>query len=349
LTSSLAFALTDHVEGPREKSSSEVYEEVAELVCLADALGVEYAWFSEHHAHAHFGHLPTPLLYALHLAGRTEHILLGTAIVCLNLHHPLAIAESVAVADVLIGGRISPGFGSGSTPEEFGYFGLEVTEAEERHERFAEALKVVLAAWRGEVGPAENRYVKVPAHGPLPVARPDLHVRSWLAVNSVGSAAIAGRLGFNMMFSHLRTPEQYRTYLDTYRAEGGSGLVAANRPVYVGVDDATAWREVEPALRTLWRRFRTEGKIAADTIELDDPRSLCGHPINFMVGGPDSVATQIEALRLEVPFDVMNVELRWEGLSHARVCQSLRLLAEQVRPRLPYLPSPLRGGLGRGA
>jgi alkanesulfonate monooxygenase SsuD/methylene tetrahydromethanopterin reductase-like flavin-dependent oxidoreductase (luciferase family) len=109
--------LTDHLEGPREQPSAAIFDEVSDLVRLADQLGVQFAWFSEHHAHAHFGHMPTPLLYALHLAGQTQNIRLGTAIICLNLHHPLDIAEQVAVADILTGGRMAVGFGSGSTPE----------------------------------------------------------------------------------------------------------------------------------------------------------------------------------------------------------------------------------------
>ena len=90
--------LTDHLEGPQDRASCEIFREVGELVELADRLGVRYAWFAEHHAHAHFGHLPTPLLFALHLAGRTRRIGLGTAIICLNLHHPLDVAEQVAAS-----------------------------------------------------------------------------------------------------------------------------------------------------------------------------------------------------------------------------------------------------------
>src|SRR4051812_59194 len=104
-----SIGLTDHLEGPPDRSSAEIFDEVAQLVRLADDLGVRYGWFAEHHAHAHHGHLPTPLLYALHLAGRTRQIQLGTAIICLNLHHPLDVAEQVAVADILTGGRIAPG------------------------------------------------------------------------------------------------------------------------------------------------------------------------------------------------------------------------------------------------
>lgn len=328
-----AIGLTDHLEGPAD-GSAEVFAEVADLVRLADRLGVRYAWFSEHHAHAHFGHLPAPLLFALHLAGQTRQIRLGTAVVCLNLHHPLAVAEQVAVADVLSGGRLAVGFGSGSTPEEFGLFGLPVTGEDERHERFEEGLRVIRSAWTGCHTGRKPRYFPVPGHRFLPAPAPDLPGRCWLAVNSVGAARIAGKLGFNVLFSHLRTPEQYRQYRTAYRSFGGEGLLAANRPVFVGPDDATAIAAAEPALRTLWRRFRSEGKIPAGTPEPFDPAELCGHPLNFLVGGPETVARQLRGLREEVPFDVANVEVRWAGLTHEQVCDSLRRLMEDVVPRL---------------
>lgn len=331
-----AIGIIDHLEGPRDRPSAEIYAELGELAGLADDLGIDYFWFAEHHAHAHQGHLPAPLLLALHLAGRTKRIALGTAIICLNLHDPLAIAEQVAVADLLSGGRLAPGFGSGSTPEEFGLFDLPETDETERHARFAEALGLIREVWAGRVTGREPqpRYFRIPAHQPLPVPAPDLPGRTWVAVNSVAAAEIAGRLGFNMLFSHLRTPDQYRVYTAVYRGAGGRGLIAANRPVYVGADDALAFKECEPALRILWRRFKAEGKIPADVPEPDDVRSLCEHPINFFVGGPQSVARQINALQAQVPFDVANLEIRWEGLLHAKVCQSLRRLAIDVRSLL---------------
>jgi alkanesulfonate monooxygenase SsuD/methylene tetrahydromethanopterin reductase-like flavin-dependent oxidoreductase (luciferase family) len=335
--------LTDHLEGPPDRPSAEIFDEVTGLVRLADDLGVRYAWFTEHHAHAHHGHLPTPLLFALHLAGRTRRIRLGTAIICLNLHNPLDIAEQVAVADVLTRGRMAVGFGSGSTPEEFGLFGLPETGEVERHARFAEALRIIRAAWSpegirpdlgdlrsGEDTDPPQRFFPLPPHRPLPVPAPDLAGRCWLAANSAGSARIAGSLGFNMLFSHLRTPEQYRQYAAVYREAGGNGLIAANRPVFVGPDDQTAFDLVEPALRILWRRFRQEGKIPADTPEPERPQDLCGHPINFIVGGPDSVARLLHALHEQVPFDVANVEVRWAGMSHGLVCDSLRRLMSVI-------------------
>jgi alkanesulfonate monooxygenase SsuD/methylene tetrahydromethanopterin reductase-like flavin-dependent oxidoreductase (luciferase family) len=278
------------------------------------------------------------LLYALHLAGQTRSIRLGTAIICLNLHHPLDIAEQVAVADILTKGRMAVGFGSGSTPDEFGLFGLAETDDYERHSRFEEALALIRSAWNGTIAGtgdgAPPRYFAVPPHHSLPIPIADLSGRCWLAVNSLGSARIAGTFNFNMLFSHLRTPEQYRQYRAAYRAAGGTGLVAANRPVFVGLDDEIAFARVEPALRTLWRRFRQEGKIPTETPEPARTEDLCAHPINFIVGGPESVARQLHELYEAVPFDVANVEVRWAGLPHELVRDSVRRLMEDVMPIL---------------
>ena len=315
--------LTDHLEAPPDQPSSVVFQEVTELVELADALGVRYAWFAEHHAHAHHGHLPTPLLFALHLAGRTRAIHLGTAVLCLNLKHPVDVAEQVAVADILTGGRLAVGFGSGSTPEEFALFDCAVTDDAERHERFRANLQLIQRAWSGQSSP---RLLPIPDSG--------LAGRSWLAANSPTSARIAGNLGFNMLFSHLRTPAQYGQYRDVYHAAGGSGLIASNRPVYVGPDDSTAFARAEPMLRSLWRRFQAEGKIPAAAPEPDQPEDLTGHPINFIVGGPESVARQLCELHAAIPFDVANVEVRWAGLPHVEVLGSLRRLMKDVVPLL---------------
>ncbi len=326
--SRFSIGITDHVEGPADQPSAQIYDEVADLVLLADRLGVSHAWFAEHHAHAHHGHLPVPLIFALHMAGQTRDIRVGTAITCLNLHHPLDVAEQVSVADILTGGRMAVGFGSGSTPEEVRLFGADTFGDERaRHDRFEEALRVIRSVWEGDWSEPAGRAFKVPPHRSLPVAAPGLAGRCWVAVNSLG-ARIAGSLDFNMLFSHLRTPEQYRGYIDAYREAGGTRQIAANRPLFVGPDDATALAQAEPALRILWRRFRAEGKIPAEMPEPARVDDLCAHPINFIVGGPETVARRFRELHNQAPFDVLNAEIRWAGLSHELIRDSLRRLMQ---------------------
>lgn len=330
----IEFGLTDHLEGPASTPSLEIYETIARQTRLADELGFEYTWFAEHHAHAHLGHLPSPLLLALHLVGQTKRIHLGTAIICLNLHHPLAVAEQTAVADLLTNGRMAIGFGSGSTPMEFGLFGLAETDESQRHARFEAALRLIAAAWRGEVTQEDGALFEVAPHAPLPVAAPDLLSRSWLAVNSIGAAQIAGRLGFNMLFSHLRMPTEYLEYSRAYRDQGGRGKIAANRPVYVGATNRQAMDEAEPALRIFWRRFQSEGKIAADAREPVNPWKLCAHPINFIVGDAENVAARLLELYRAAPYDVANLEVRWTGLTDEQIFASMTRLAKEVRPIL---------------
>jgi alkanesulfonate monooxygenase SsuD/methylene tetrahydromethanopterin reductase-like flavin-dependent oxidoreductase (luciferase family) len=334
--------ITDHVEGPRDQSSAALYAEIAEQTRCADRLGFDYAWFAEHHAHIHQGHLPAPLLLALHLAPQTRTIRLGTAIICLNLHHPLLVAEQCAVADLLMEGRSAFGFGSGSTPEESGFFGHRVQEQTELHARFESALRLLRAAWQGDIPPEIAQPLGLTAQAPLPWAREDLAARCWIACNSVGSAHIAGLLGFNLLFSHLRTPQQYRAFSSAYAQAGGRGLIAANRPVHVACDDDTAFARALPALRKLWLRFHAEGKIPS-AARLSSPKSavpqqiaaLCAHPINFIVGGPQTVARQIAQLHAQIPFDVLNCEVRWDGLAPQDIHDCLHRLAQDVRPLLP--------------
>ena len=181
----------------------------------------------------------------------------------------------------------------------------------------------------------------------LPTPAPGLIGRSWLAVNSAASARIAGALGFNILFSHLRTPADYRTYRAAYREAGGAGLVAANRPVFVGIDDDHAHRVGGPALRALWHRFRLDGKIPADAPEPTAIADLASHPINFVIGGPASVAQQLADLHAEAPFDVLNAEIRWPGLAHADALAGLDRLMTAVVPRFDSMAAavPVNAGV----
>jgi alkanesulfonate monooxygenase SsuD/methylene tetrahydromethanopterin reductase-like flavin-dependent oxidoreductase (luciferase family) len=323
IVSMIQLAITDHLEGPPDRPSEGTYAEVMDLVGIADRLGASQFFFAEHHAHLHHGHLPTPLLLALHAAGKTSRIQLGTAVICLNLHTALDVAEQMAVADVLMAGRLCAGFGSGSTPEESALFNRPETSESQRHADYREALQKIFETWQNG--------------GALPKPGSDLRRRCWSAVNSIGAAKVAGEMKMNVLFSHLRTPEQYREYTAAYRAAGGAGVIAANRPVFVGEDDDSAFAVAEPALRSVWRRFQAEGKIPASMRQPTCVVDLCAHPINFIIGGPQTVARELLALHRESAFDVANVEIRWAGLSHGAVCESLTRLLRDVPPFL-FLP-----------
>ncbi|TAK25975.1 MAG: LLM class flavin-dependent oxidoreductase [Chloroflexota bacterium] len=333
------YAVTYHVEGPRERPSIEIYREIARQVELADRLGYRHAWFGEHHGHAHIGHVPHPLLYALHLTGRTRQIGLGASVVCVSLHHPVLVAEQIAMLDTLSNGRASVGLGSGSTAAEFASYGLDPMEPEERRARFVEALDIVEHVWSGAPFAWSGPHYTLNAPGMLPVPAADLRARTWIGANSTDTARLAGRRGYGLQLSNMRALPELREVVAAYRAgraesnAPGSERIAASAPLYVAETDRQALDEFAPAIDILYRENRRARAEESSVPETDRDRA---EAIRFVVGSPERVADAMIALRRELPFTTLNVRPRWAGTTVDQVERSLLLFAERVRPILEH-------------
>src|SRR5512143_3321460 len=89
-----------------------LYAEVLEQARLADHLGFDSIWFSEHHFEPD-GCCPAPLTALAAIAVNTRSLRLGTATVSLTLTHPVRIAEDATVLDIISDGRVILGVGAG--------------------------------------------------------------------------------------------------------------------------------------------------------------------------------------------------------------------------------------------
>jgi alkanesulfonate monooxygenase SsuD/methylene tetrahydromethanopterin reductase-like flavin-dependent oxidoreductase (luciferase family) len=337
--------LTYHVEGEQETPSRQVYDEIERQVRLADRLGYHAAWFAEHHFHVHRGHMPNPVLYALHLAARTEQILLGSAVITVALHHPLRLAEDLLTADVLSGGRLSIGLGSGSTGPEFTAFGVpaDAQAAEARHRRFAEYLDVLEQVWSGQAIQVEGEYARVHAPPVLPRAIRPLQDALWIAANSTPQAKLAGERGYGVMLSRERSVSEIEALVAAYRegrraANAGSPeRIAASRALLVAHSRADAEHAAAEAVAIMVQRQReTRARYAT----LPPPTSFqeACQRVEFVAGSPEDVATNLRALGESVPFTAFHIQPRWQGLAPATVERTIRLFKEAV---LPLAPSPL--------
>src|SRR5947209_2089022 len=103
----------------------------------ADGLGFDLVYFGEHHS-AEDGYLPSPLIASAAAAGRTSRIRFRP-ILLTPLYHPIRLAEDIAVADLLSGGRMTPVFAAGYREAEFELFGVGMKE---RRGRLIEAMDV---------------------------------------------------------------------------------------------------------------------------------------------------------------------------------------------------------------
>ena len=164
------FSVVDHYPNELARTSGQFYAELLEQVAAADALGFDSFWIAEHHFHE-YGAIPRPPVWMAAAAQRTKRIRLGAAVVVLPFDHPLRTAEDYAMVDVISGGRLNLGVGSGYLKHEYEGFGID---PEEKRDRFDEALDVLLKAWSGERFSYRGKYQRVDdvQLNVMPVQRP---------------------------------------------------------------------------------------------------------------------------------------------------------------------------------
>jgi alkanesulfonate monooxygenase SsuD/methylene tetrahydromethanopterin reductase-like flavin-dependent oxidoreductase (luciferase family) len=107
------------------------------------------------------------------LAPLTERVRLGTVVASASYRPPAVAAKMATIIDVISGGRLVLGLGSGSNVPEHAAYGIPFPSRAERTERLSDALDAIRGMFRGEEGAPPN----VPA-SPQPGGPP-----IWLAAH----------------------------------------------------------------------------------------------------------------------------------------------------------------------
>ncbi len=84
------------------------------------------------------------------LAGRTEHLRVGSLVLCDSFRHPAVLAREAVSIDHASGGRFELGIGWGSVVDEMHTFGIGSPAAKARLGRLQESLEIITALWAGE-------------------------------------------------------------------------------------------------------------------------------------------------------------------------------------------------------
>ena len=96
-----------------------------------------------------------------YLAGLTEQVRLGTEVTPVTLRHPAMLAMSLATLDVLSGGRVVFGAGTGWHKKEFTSLGIPFEKKNERYAKSIEALEVMQALWTQSVANFDGRHYQL--------------------------------------------------------------------------------------------------------------------------------------------------------------------------------------------
>jgi alkanesulfonate monooxygenase SsuD/methylene tetrahydromethanopterin reductase-like flavin-dependent oxidoreductase (luciferase family) len=150
------FTVQDHYPD-RTRSVADLYNAVIALAEQAEALGYDGFFSAEHHFHE-YGAVPNPAVLLAAIAQRTKRIRLGSAIATLPFHNPINVAEAYAMVDVLSGGRLTLGVGSGYLKHEFAGYGVDGAE---KRERFDEGLAILRRLLNGERVTFEGKFTRL--------------------------------------------------------------------------------------------------------------------------------------------------------------------------------------------
>jgi hypothetical protein len=180
---SLGFDMRAPDFGPSE---NDLYQAAVDIAEWAERLGFEQVTLNEHHNTAD-GYLPAPMILGAAIAARTTRMSIEISALVVTLHHPLRVAEDLAVLDLISGGRLSVVLGAGYRRPEFEMFGVDWRR---RPSLMEEAVTALRLAWTGEPFEFRGHTVQV---RPRP-AQPGGPVLS-LAGASEASAKRAARLG----------------------------------------------------------------------------------------------------------------------------------------------------------
>ena len=314
----------------------------------AERAGIAHYHVTEHHG-TPLSVCPSPNLFLAALSQRTTTMRIGALVHVLPMYEPLRLAEEIAVLDQLTGGRLDVGVGSGVSPYELGYFGIDAAQA---RARYAETLKAVLQALTTgrmrHTGTLLRDYDVELSVGPVQRPHPPL----WYASSNTATAEWAGANGVNFVgrWNGGGFIPAARAYLDAWRLRADASAVAASvtggtprtaatprigtaAHVYIGPTDHEAVERFRKAndvfARQLLKLWHDHGNYGADHFYDTDKTMANG---NALVGSAETVAAKLAAQVSQAPVNYFEATLAFGDLTPGEATANLSAFAETVMP-----------------
>ncbi len=211
------------------KASAEQFgpSELLEFACLAESLGFDSVWISDHFQpwrHSG-GHAPFALAWLGSLGARTSRILMGTSVLTPTFrYHPSVVAQAFATLGVLYPGRVALGIGTGESLNEVPASGMTWPEPKERTARFKEAVRLIQRLWSEERLSFEGQHYRT--EKATIYDRPERPVPIYIAAAGPVMAKFAGEVGEGFICTSGKAPGLYR---DTLMPNLSAGVAQSGR------------------------------------------------------------------------------------------------------------------------
>jgi alkanesulfonate monooxygenase SsuD/methylene tetrahydromethanopterin reductase-like flavin-dependent oxidoreductase (luciferase family) len=121
------------------------FEQMLGRALECERLGYDALWLYDHLYAPTLPGVPSlePWTLATALLARTSRLRVGHLVLCNNFRHPAVLGKMATTLDVISGGRLEFGIGSGSGPDEHDQAGLPWGSPRKRSERLGEALEII--------------------------------------------------------------------------------------------------------------------------------------------------------------------------------------------------------------
>lgn len=285
----------------------EVRNHTLEMVQMADKAGFEIAWAAEHHA-LEMTIAPNPFQIMTWWADHTENIRLGCGVANASYWHPVNIAGEAAMLDLISGGRLEMGLGSGAYQREFDRMkpGLDQKDS---WQYMQEMLPLVRELWKGDVD-HNGKFWQFPKATSCPKPLQD-EVPMWVAARSPITFDYAVANKCNIMCWPLTLPmseaEKYKAQLDDAIEKaggnwGGTFALMRHTAVYKTQEDrASAMNAIRNVLGKFGNLMMKKGDVVngfPDNVPFEElegnvrvePKML---EENLMFGSPETVITKL--------------------------------------------------------
>ena len=190
-----------------------LYKETLEQCELADQAGFDNLWFVEHHFLTGFSGSPSQDAIFGALSRITKNIRIGYGVCILPYHHPVRVAERVALVDQLTDGRVEFGTGRSNAYEQVG-LGVDPRNTRSLWE---ESIAMLPQIWQSEEFSWEGEHWNVPQRRVLPKPYQKPHPRMYLACTQTESFRLAAEKGIGVLSSASYATAVLAEHVKVYR------------------------------------------------------------------------------------------------------------------------------------
>jgi alkanesulfonate monooxygenase SsuD/methylene tetrahydromethanopterin reductase-like flavin-dependent oxidoreductase (luciferase family) len=338
------------------RSDAELIKEVVSVAQTAESFGYDFIFAPEHHV-SPYGLMTNPLQLMTFLAGRTRKINFGTSIVVLPWHHPLRVAEELALLNNLAPERrLLIGVGRGVAPFEYEALGVPYHDRRARMDESVEIIRLALSqesfSYQGEVFTIPEVTLR-----PRPVS-PDLADCLLVAATSDETLIEGGRRGLGMMYSGQKSTGLTRADVQLLNRERVAAGYAPSQPVlhpwlYCARSAQEAHERVLAASASLlldltnnydqgsWDKFDRSLGYEHFVKEMTAGLSLERYANMQMWGTPEMCLERVRALQKETGARNISFQVQWGDITHDEALGSLTLFAQECMHSLHSISAPM--------